>query len=37
MEQGVISESNSEYNSPIVLVPKKNDSSFRMCVDYTAE
>lgn len=34
MEQGVIRKSNSEYSSPIVLVPKKNDSSLRMCIDY---
>lgn len=33
LDAGVIQESDSEYASPIVLVPKKN-GELRMCVDY---
>ncbi|GJQ88225.1 hypothetical protein Trydic_g13216 [Trypoxylus dichotomus] len=35
IESGVIRESNSDYASPIILVPKKNGEE-RLCVDYRA-
>ena len=35
LDSGVIQESNSDYGSPIILVPKKN-CDVRMCVDYRA-
>ncbi|GJQ78594.1 hypothetical protein Trydic_g11704 [Trypoxylus dichotomus] len=35
IESGVIRQSNSDYASPIILVPKKNGEP-RLCVDYRA-
>lgn len=35
LASGVIQESNSDYASPIILVPKKN-GEVRLCVDYRA-
>ena len=35
LDSGVIQESDSDYASPIILVPKKN-GDVRMCVDYRA-
>lgn len=35
LQNGLIEHSTSNYNSPIILVPKKgNDQSYRLCIDY---
>ncbi|KAK9685603.1 Zinc knuckle [Popillia japonica] len=34
LQHGIIRKSDSEYSSPIVLVPKKNQDTLRMCIDY---
>lgn len=35
LEQDLIEPSQSEYNSPVILVPKKgNSSKWRMCIDF---
>ena len=34
LRQGIIQYSRSPYTSPIHLVPKKESSSYRFCVDY---
>ena len=34
LEEGVIMPSTSPYAAPVVLVPKKNTTKSRFCVDY---
>lgn len=34
LKSGLIEPSISAYNSPVIVVPKKGDSKWRMCIDY---
>jgi len=37
LDQGIIERSNAAYDSPMVIIGKKNSDSLRLCIDYTRQ